>query len=149
MFVENFPHLGCFEEKALTFDRAVALLREDIEFISLEHPLYQSTLDYFWGLESGIAGVSFSRDIPTRSFALEVFFNKKESVFIDENALEIKPSAKLSVVKERKMDPQDTQKMFALYGKRIKELCALAMKIASKKHKDAKLDSIHIYIGLA
>lgn len=148
MFVENFPHLGAFEEKAITFDRNIALLREDIEFLTLEHPLYQSTLDYFFGQESGLAGVSFTKDVPARSFALEAFFKQKESVFVDEKGQELIFSRKIELSKERKLSPQDAQKMFTMFGKQFKEVTDKALKIAAKKHKEVSLDSIHIYIGL-
>ena len=147
MFVEDFPHLGSFEEKAVTFDRGVALLREDIEFLTLEHPLYQSSLDYFFNQESGIAGLSFCKEIPSKSLLIECFFKEEESVFINQRG-DLLPKQTLNPLKDRKLNAQDAQKLYSLYGEDLTRLIKKASEAIFKKFPNSKLDSIHIFIGI-
>lgn len=148
MFVENFPHLGAFEEKAITFDRQVALMREDIEYLTLEHPLFQSTLDYFFGQEAGVAGISFSDDVPSRTFVIEACFKNATTVLVDSNGMEFKAAVPLRTNKTKKVHSADAQKMYGAYAKQFNDLVEKCNLLAKKKNKDAVLDSLHLYIGL-
>ncbi len=149
MFAENFPHLGDFEEKAVTFDRGVALLREDIEFVSPEHALFQSSEDYFFDQENGLAGVSFTREVVSRNFVLECFFAHGVSVFVDMQGRVFQPELKIHAMKERKVESKDAQQMHAHYSETLARLIETATKNAAKTYPTAKIDSLHLFIGTA
>jgi ATP-dependent helicase HepA len=53
MFVENFPGLGGDGEKVISFDRPQSLAREDIQFMSVDHPDFIETLEFFLNSEQG------------------------------------------------------------------------------------------------
>lgn len=149
MFVESFPHLGNFEEKALTFSRDIALEREDIEFVSLEHPLYQSTLDFFFGKDSGLAGISFTPSLPAQSLLIEGYYSSGFSLGIDQTGKIEARIPELTISKERKLSPQDAQKFFKSFGTHLTQLIGKLNKSATSKNSGAQLDSLHIYIGSA
>jgi len=54
--VSDFPHLPD-EGLSLTFDRETALTREDLTFLSWEHPLVQDSMEMLLGSEQGNATV--------------------------------------------------------------------------------------------
>jgi len=54
--VSDFPHLPD-EGLSLTFDRETALTREDLAFLSWEHPLVQDSMEMLLGSEQGNATV--------------------------------------------------------------------------------------------
>jgi len=57
---------------SVTFDRTRALSREDLVFMSWDHPLVRSTFDLLLGSESGNASFAVWRSAGTEAIFLEV-----------------------------------------------------------------------------
>ncbi|MBB3048712.1 ATP-dependent helicase HepA [Litorivivens lipolytica] len=76
MLSEHFPHLS---EEGLTgtFDRQRALSREDMAFLSWEHPLVRDAMELIVNGELGSASISTLsvKGLPAGSLLLEVFLN--------------------------------------------------------------------------
>ncbi|HLP42824.1 MAG TPA: RNA polymerase-associated protein RapA, partial [Fibrobacteria bacterium] len=79
MEVDSFPNLPP-SGLAVTYDRAEALAREDLAFLTLDHPMVRGAVDLVLGSSEGTVGFVEWRDAPrtgispTRGFALDVVF---------------------------------------------------------------------------
>jgi len=64
------------EGTQVTFDRATAIAREDLEFLSWEHPMVVESLDMLLSSELGNTAVSFWKDsgLPAGQMMLEALF---------------------------------------------------------------------------
>lgn len=69
-FFPNLPPAGL----AVTYDRAQALAREDLAFLTLDHPLVRGAVDLVLGSNEGTVGFVEWRDAPAKGFALEAIF---------------------------------------------------------------------------
>ncbi|MGL5334957.1 MAG: RNA polymerase-associated protein RapA [Enterovibrio sp.] len=75
MLVPHFPNLpleGC----SITFDRDTALAREDLSFLSWEHPIIQGGIDLLLTEKIGITAVSLLKNkaLPVGTFFVELIF---------------------------------------------------------------------------
>lgn len=57
MFVDYFPGLGTEGERVLTFDRAQALAREDMTFVSVDHPEFIESVEFLLNSNEGKVAV--------------------------------------------------------------------------------------------
>ena len=73
MEVDFFPHLPP-AGMAVTYDRAQALAREDLAFLTLDHPLVRGAVDLVLGGSEGTVGFVEWREAPAKGFALEAVF---------------------------------------------------------------------------
>jgi ATP-dependent helicase HepA len=69
-FFPNLPAAGL----AVTYDRAQALAREDLAFLTLDHPMVRGAVDLVLGGSEGTVGFVEWREAPVRGFALEAVF---------------------------------------------------------------------------
>lgn len=70
LLTDAFPALP-EEGMSVTFERAQALSREDLGFMSADHPLIRSTLDLLLGMESGNAAFGIWKSGGTETIFLE------------------------------------------------------------------------------
>jgi len=68
MFVESFPELS--DEKSLTYSRQIANTREEIDFLTLDHPMLSGVLSLFLDKELGRAAILKARSEALSSGAL-------------------------------------------------------------------------------
>jgi ATP-dependent helicase HepA len=71
LITDQFPAIP-EEGMSVTFDRARALSREDLAFMSWDHPLLRSTFDLLLGSESGNASFAVWKAAGTEAIFLEV-----------------------------------------------------------------------------
>lgn len=62
------------EGLAMTFDRELALSREDVQFMSVDHPLLRNALDVFLGSETGNAGFGVWEGTGEKGVILEAYY---------------------------------------------------------------------------
>ena len=70
---EGFPGLRDGPQQ-ITFDRAVALVREELPFLGADHPMVTAAMDLLLGSESGNAAFLVDDSLPARSALLEMLF---------------------------------------------------------------------------
>jgi ATP-dependent helicase HepA len=73
MEVDSFPNLPP-AGLAITYDRGEALAREDVAFLTLDHPMVRGAVDLILGSSEGTVGFVEWRDAPGRGFALDAVF---------------------------------------------------------------------------
>lgn len=75
LLISHFPGLD-EDGTQVTFDRATAIAREDLEFLSWEHPMVADSLDMLLSSELGNTAVSFWKDsgLPAGQVMLEALF---------------------------------------------------------------------------
>lgn len=75
MLVSHFPGLN-EEGTTITFDRSTALAREDIHFISWEHPIILAGMDLIASEQIGMASVALLKNkaLPVGTFFLELIY---------------------------------------------------------------------------
>ena len=73
VFADSFPGLPA-EGLTITCDRAQALAREDIQFVTSDHPLVSGALDLILGSELGNSSYGVWPDPRTRGMYLEVVY---------------------------------------------------------------------------
>ena len=73
VFADSFPGLPA-EGLTVTADRARALVREDVQFLSWDHPLVTAALDLLLGSEQGNSSVAHWPDEKMRGLYLEAVF---------------------------------------------------------------------------
>jgi ATP-dependent helicase HepA len=69
-FFPNLPPTGL----AATYDRGEALAREDLAFLTLDHPMVRGAVDLILGGNEGTVGFVEWREAPAKGFALETVF---------------------------------------------------------------------------
>ena len=69
-FFPGLPPTGL----AITYDRSEALAREDLVFLSLDHPMVKGAVDLILGGTEGTVGFVEWHDAPAKGFALETIF---------------------------------------------------------------------------
>jgi ATP-dependent helicase HepA len=70
---DGFPGLRDGPQQ-VTFDRATALVREDLPFLGADHPMITGAIDLLLGGESGNAAFLIDESLPPRSAVLECLF---------------------------------------------------------------------------
>jgi ATP-dependent helicase HepA len=70
---DGFPGLRDGPQQ-VTFDRATALVREDLPFLGADHPMVGGAIDLLLGGESGNAAFLVDESLPPRSAVLECLF---------------------------------------------------------------------------
>lgn len=73
MFVESFPYLGR-EGIQVTYDREIAIAREDVEYLTIDHPLVSGGLDLILSQDRGIASVGIWKSAPEPGLILQTLF---------------------------------------------------------------------------
>lgn len=73
VFADSFPGLPG-EGLTLTCDRAHALAREDVQFLTWDHPLVTGALDLLLGTEKGNCSLALWPDARTRGLYLEAIY---------------------------------------------------------------------------
>ena len=73
MEVDTFPNLPA-AGLAITYDRAEALAREDVAFMTPDHPMVRGAVDMVLGGNEGTVGFVEWRESPLKGFALESIF---------------------------------------------------------------------------
>ncbi|MEO7779189.1 MAG: helicase-related protein, partial [Fibrobacteria bacterium] len=73
MEVDTFPNLPA-AGLAITYDRGEALAREDLAFMTLDHPMVRGAVDLVLGSAEGTVGFVEWREAPSKGFALEAVF---------------------------------------------------------------------------
>ncbi len=73
MEVDSFPNLPP-AGLAVTYDRGEALAREDLAFLTLDHPMVRGAVDLVLGSNEGTVGFVEWREAPSRGFALDAVF---------------------------------------------------------------------------
>jgi len=73
--VSHFPHLP-EDGTTITFNRAIALAREDMQFLTWEHPMVMAAMDLTLSSETGNASVSVVKhsQLTAGQFVLEILF---------------------------------------------------------------------------
>ncbi len=75
MFLEKFPGIAADTDTLVTFDRSQALAREDMLFLTADHPLVESTLGLMLERNEGAASIcQWERSPLGRGFLLECSF---------------------------------------------------------------------------
>ena len=70
---EGFPGLRDGPQQ-ITFDRSVALVREELPYLGADHPMVTAAMDLLLGSESGNAAFLVDDALPARSALLEMLF---------------------------------------------------------------------------
>src|SRR5207253_4652304 len=73
VLADSFPGLPA-EGLTVTCDRARALVREDIQFLTWDHPLVTGAMDLLLGSEKGNSSIALWRDSKTAGLYLEVIY---------------------------------------------------------------------------
>ena len=73
MEVDTFPNLPA-AGLAITYDRAEALAREDLAFMTLDHPMVRGAVDMVLGGSEGTVGFVEWHEAPARGFGLDAVF---------------------------------------------------------------------------
>jgi ATP-dependent helicase HepA len=73
MLVPSYPYLT-EEGLSFTFDRDLALVRHDLEFMTWDHPLVLGSFDLVLGSDLGMVNVAQWRDPKVKKTILETFF---------------------------------------------------------------------------
>jgi ATP-dependent helicase HepA len=73
MEVDSFPNLPA-AGLAITYDRGEALAREDLAFMTLDHPMVRGAVDLVLGSSEGTVGFVEWREAPLKGFALDAVF---------------------------------------------------------------------------
>ncbi|HKP95155.1 MAG TPA: hypothetical protein VJ385_05295, partial [Fibrobacteria bacterium] len=73
MEVDSFPNLPP-AGLAITYDRGEALAREDLAFLTLDHPMVRGAVDLVLGGSEGTVGFVEWREASIRGFALDAVF---------------------------------------------------------------------------
>ncbi|MDB5050850.1 MAG: SNF2-related protein [Fibrobacteres bacterium] len=73
MEVDSFPNLPP-AGLAITYDRGEALAREDLAFMTLDHPMVRGAVDLVLGSSEGTVGFVEWREAPLKGFALDAVF---------------------------------------------------------------------------
>lgn len=94
---EAFPSIPD-EGISVTFDRARALSREDVSFISWDHPMVTGALDMVLSLGTGAASFGVLKGTAENSILLEVVFVLETSAFKGINIDRFLPTTPLRIV---------------------------------------------------
>ncbi|MHB2019943.1 MAG: SNF2-related protein [Candidatus Xenobia bacterium] len=74
MFVDAFPGLPSSDPLQATWDRETALVREDIDFLSRDHPVVEGGLGLLLDLERNAASAALWQDAPAAGLWLSLLF---------------------------------------------------------------------------
>jgi ATP-dependent helicase HepA len=77
MFVDYFPGLGADGEKVLTFNRALALAREDFTYFTVDHPEFAESLDLLLSSDNGRLALAKSETHAKELFFVALLLNPK------------------------------------------------------------------------
>ncbi|MBT4763183.1 MAG: DEAD/DEAH box helicase family protein [Bdellovibrionaceae bacterium] len=69
-FIENFPGISSEEDTVIAFDRAVALEREDVTFVSQDHQIAEESLSLLLDRNEGVAALCKWQESPYGAGAL-------------------------------------------------------------------------------
>lgn len=74
MLIPDFPGLG--QSSTVTFNREMALAREDVQFLSWEHPIIRNGLDLILSTDLGICSVALLKfpELPAGTLLLELLY---------------------------------------------------------------------------
>ncbi len=73
MFIESFPNLPR-EGVQVTYSREVAVAREDVEYLTIDHPILSGGLDLMLTQDRGIASVGIWKNAPEPGLLLQTLF---------------------------------------------------------------------------
>ncbi|MCB1044784.1 MAG: RNA polymerase-associated protein RapA [Acidobacteria bacterium] len=73
MFIESFPNLP-HEGVQVTYDREVAIAREDMEYLTIDHPIVSGGMDLMLSQDRGIASVGVWKSAPEPGLILQTLF---------------------------------------------------------------------------
>ncbi|NCN27216.1 DEAD/DEAH box helicase family protein [bacterium] len=154
MFLESFPGLSDNEGKSITFDRQVALEREDFEYISVEHPFFEGAHDVFYQNHQGKVGLAAWKNPTWRCrFLLSGFFVSEDGssveLFVDEKGKEVDFDSLGFDTSAIEAVPKSMAEMAAkrAAGEVSKPLASLQSLAETKYPKeDYSLDSFFLYL---
>ncbi len=130
MLIPDFPGLpqeGCL----VTFDRDIALSREDIEFLSWEHPIIRNGLDLILSGDSGRCSVSLlkNKSLPVGTLLLELIYIVEAQGPKDLQLNRFLPSTPIRLLLDRKGNNLADKVKFETFNQ---QLSAISRHIASK-----------------
>lgn len=73
MFVESFPHLN-EDGMEITYDREQAVIREDVTFLSYDHPMVLSAIDLLFAHKRGSTSFSLWKKAPEPGILVQCLF---------------------------------------------------------------------------
>jgi ATP-dependent helicase HepA len=166
MFIPHFPHLTD-DGMTYTFDRKYALEREEIQFMSWDHPMVEGILDLIVGEEFGNTTIMTRRNGQVKNF-LELYFNLQTSapgylqinrflpatpirVLIDVKGDDYTEKWSKELLDEKLIEADQTikNKLMGIQKSKIKELLARGLSHAGPKKDNLKekasVDVEHFY----
>jgi ATP-dependent helicase HepA len=110
------------EQPLITYDREIALLREDIEFISIDHPMVTDALDLFLSSDFGTSVVGVWNTPGEQELLLEAVFILECSAPENLNAARFLPPMPIRIVVNRENEDITAEFPAALVNPRCKEI---------------------------
>lgn len=167
MYVPYFPHLDA-DGKRITFERKIALKREDLEFITWDHPMVVGVLDLILGNNFGNASAMMRKETKdSKKTFLECFFKldvvaprnlspdryvnlSSIRILVDSSGEDFSEKFSRSLIEEKivPIDPQLIAKLKSLpkaaVGNVIKKAHELALKKAILIKQEAEKTMKHL-----
>ena len=133
MLVANYPglpHEGC----TVTFDRNTALAREDMHFLSWEHPMIQGGIDLLFAESIGTTAVSLlqNKALPVGSLFVELVFAAESQAPKSSGIHQFLPTTPIRLFMDAKGNDLAAQVEFENFNRQLKSVNRhLASKLVS------------------
>ncbi|MDE8033711.1 RNA polymerase-associated protein RapA [Actinobacillus equuli subsp. equuli] len=140
MLVPDFP--GIAEDgTTVTFDRQLALMREDVEFLTWDHPMIRNGIDLITSGDIGKSAISLliNKNLPAGTLLLEAIYMVETQAPKGLNLTRFLPPTPVRVLLDNKGNDMAAQVSFAGLEKQLKPVNKqMANKIAKMAQADIK-----------
>ncbi|WP_150539959.1 RNA polymerase-associated protein RapA [Actinobacillus vicugnae] len=140
MLVPDFP--GIAEEgTTITFDRQLALMREDVEFLTWDHPMIRNGIDLITSGDIGKSAISLliNKNLPAGTLLLEAIYMVETQAPKGLNLSRFLPPTPVRILLDNKGNDMAAQVSFAGLEKQLKPVNKqMANKIAKMAQADIK-----------
>ncbi|WGE49661.1 RNA polymerase-associated protein RapA [Actinobacillus equuli] len=140
MLVPDFP--GIAEEgTTVTFDRQLALMREDVEFLTWDHPMIRNGIDLITSGDIGKSAISLliNKNLPAGTLLLEAIYMVETQAPKGLNLTRFLPPTPVRILLDNKGNDMAAQVSFAGLEKQLKPVNKqMANKIAKMAQADIK-----------
>ncbi|WGE75888.1 RNA polymerase-associated protein RapA [Actinobacillus equuli] len=140
MLVPDFP--GIAEDgTTVTFDRQLALMREDVEFLTWDHPMIRNGIDLITSGDIGKSAISLliNKNLPAGTLLLEAIYMVETQAPKGLNLTRFLPPTPVRILLDNKGNDMAAQVSFAGLEKQLKPVNKqMANKIAKMAQADIK-----------
>lgn len=121
MLVPDFPGLA-EEGSTVTFDRQLALMREDVEFLTWDHPMIRHGIDLITSGDIGKSAVSLlvNKNLPAGTLLLEAIYIVETQAPKGLNLTRFLPPTPIRILLDNKGNDMAAQVSFASLEKQLK-----------------------------